>query len=221
MDKLKDRMYNFEVTPPTDIWQNISAEMDGHGVVVPITKAKKNNKNMFYLLAAAACVTGLIFSGIWVMQSNRNEKTPVSSTAINKNQNIVSTQKLDTDNKIKVPHVTEKTANLNKKPATDLVRNNPVKHANKPDSTPVIKNDDIAADESKTYITVAGPEGQPVKVSSKVASLIESSDNSYPPKPVWNKKINKWKDIMKANTLTPTTGNFLDIVDLTNSLKEK
>ena len=37
---------------------------------------------------------------------------------------------------------------------------------------------------------------------------------------MWNKKINEWKEIMKTNTLAPTPGNFLDIVELTKSLRD-
>ena len=71
----------------------------------------------------------------------------------------------------------------------------------------------------KKYITISGPQGQPVKISSKAASLIVSSDDQNPPNPVWSDKVNKWKDIMKANTLSPATANFLDIVELTHALK--
>lgn len=71
----------------------------------------------------------------------------------------------------------------------------------------------------KKYITICSPQGEPIKVSSKVASLIVSSDEQYPPNPVWNDKVKKWKDIMKANILAPTTANFLDIVELTHSLE--
>ena len=42
-----------------------------------------------------------------------------------------------------------------------------------------------------------------------------------PKEPLRNKKINEWKEIMKANTLAPTPGNFLDIIELTKSLKDK
>jgi hypothetical protein len=70
----------------------------------------------------------------------------------------------------------------------------------------------------KKYITVAGPQGQPVKISPKAAELIVSSDDQNPPKPVWSAKVQRWKDIMKANTLTATTADFLDIVELTHAL---
>jgi hypothetical protein len=86
------------------------------------------------------------------------------------------------------------------------------------------KNDTIStnliASNTSRYITIDGPQGQPVKVSSKMATLIDSSETRVSAKPVWHKKINEWREIMKANTLAPTPGNFLDIVELTKSLRD-
>jgi hypothetical protein len=72
---------------------------------------------------------------------------------------------------------------------------------------------------SNKYITISGPQGQPVKISAKAAKLIVSSDNQNPPKPVWSAQVNKWKDLMSTNVLAPTSTNFLDIVELTQALK--
>ena len=69
------------------------------------------------------------------------------------------------------------------------------------------------------YITITGSQGECVKISSKAAKLIVSSDNQNPPKPVWSAKVNKWKDIMESNVFAPATANFLDIVGLTQTLK--
>ncbi len=71
------------------------------------------------------------------------------------------------------------------------------------------------------YITIANVDGNPVKISSKAASLIVSSDNQYPGRTVWNAKVNKWKARMLANPVTPTTSNFLDIADLTEALTDR
>ena len=72
----------------------------------------------------------------------------------------------------------------------------------------------LASNFQKKYLTIAGPEGQPVKISSKAATLIVSADNDYPPKPVWNKKIEKWKKIMQSNTTAPTATNLVDLLEL-------
>lgn len=221
MDKLKERMYDYEVTPPEEVWNAITTELDKGSKIIPITKEKNTNNKLYYFLAAAACVAVLIFSAVWFMSSRKNVTKEYSSIPVNTKQDPVIKETNEVSEKITAPKKIE--TNTVRKDNTALVKNvAPKKQPLKSQNTIPVSDVDVALIETpNTYITIAGPEGQPVKVSSKMASLIESSDNSYPPKPVWNKKINKWKDIMKANTLTPTTGNFLDIVDLTNSLKEK
>ena len=74
-----------------------------------------------------------------------------------------------------------------------------------------IADNKTSVSKTKKYLTIAGPEGQPVKISRKVATLIVSADNGYPPKAVWNKKIEKWKQIMLTSTLSPTSTNLLDV----------
>src|SRR5690606_4257864 len=62
-------------------------------------------------------------------------------------------------------------------------------------------------DSGLKYITISGPEGTPVKISPKAATLIISADGEFPPKPVWDKKIDKWQKIMlNQNTASSPTG---------------
>ncbi len=223
MENLKDRMYNFEVTPPASVWDSITKNLDSGVGSLPI-KQKKTNKKLYFILAAAACVMALVFIGTrFMLPANNEAKEYTIVTPINTNENSTSIEKKDSTEKITAPKKIEKTIVDRNKHNEALVKNITPKKQSSDSSTDPLpdSNDEASAEPANSYITISGPEGQPVNVSSKVASLIESSDNSYPPKPVWNKRINKWKDIMKANTFTPTTGNFLDIVDLTNSLKEK
>jgi hypothetical protein len=83
---------------------------------------------------------------------------------------------------------------------------------------------DINNDSSK-YITVAGPNGDAVKVSSKMSALTAyiaddksvaaNSDNSF-----WQSKFKAWRDKMSQNSVTPSFTNFLDIVELSKIVKE-
>jgi len=160
-------------------------------------------------LSAAATVAIIVFSLIfWVDYSNKksNETTVVQSTNLNDDTNNNS-DLLNTDDKITIPK---------SNPEDEMLTNNTtsVKEKNKLKGLAV-------GSHIKKYITITGPQGKPVKISSKAATLIVSSDDQNPPKPVWSAKVNKWKDIMKANTLAPTTANFLDIVGLTQALKEQ
>ncbi len=207
MKNLKDKMYNYEVTPPSESWQIIATALDEVNVsnVQPL---KKNNR-VFYLSLAAAAVTIIIFSVfIWLNNSDKNvNDTVVVRSATNNNTSDSNTNQNTSDDKITVPEANEDDNNL----ANQTGKNKYEKKLNNAESEPNVKK----------YITISGPQGQPVKISAKVASLIVSSDDQHPPNAVWNDKVKKWKDIMKANTLAPTTANFLDIVELTHALRIK
>lgn len=217
MENLKNRMYNYEVTPPQASWEIIASSLDNETVpVVSITKKKK--RSLYYVLGAAASIAAIIFSiTLWINNSSYNKIEHVASfmpfnkipyrLANNYNlKKITSTEKNKKENSFLAGNIQSKTLKIeeNKK---SIYQDN---------------NGNIALEtKPKTYITIAGPEGQPVKISPKVATLIESSDDKYPPNAVWSSKINKWKDIMKANILIPTATNFLDIVELADTFRER
>lgn len=203
MKSFKDKMYNYEVTPPSESWPIISSALDEvSSIVQPV---KKSSKILYLSLAAA--VTIIIFSAVlWFNNSDKKtNETIVQSTK--SNNDLSSDNKnssIKTDDKITVPDTNEDDNNL----ASQTNKNKDDKNLNSGESE----------SSTKKYITISGPQGQPVKISAKVASLIVSSDDQNPPNPVWSAKVKKWKDIMKANTLSPTTANFLDIVELTHTL---
>jgi|GEM_PF-5528792 len=62
------------------------------------------------------------------------------------------------------------------------------------------------------YVMITNPEGQEVKVSTKVAPMIVTENNKVDKtsKSEWSKKMEKWKTTM----MTATTTNFMDIVDI-------
>ncbi|MEO6330515.1 MAG: hypothetical protein ABIO55_16385 [Ginsengibacter sp.] len=200
MKSLKDKMYNYEVTPPSDSWQIISTALDGESAY----PMKKKN-TFFYLGLTAAAVAILIFS-VFIFFDNSDKM--VTGTLVQSSNNRISDANINqnaADDKITVPKTNE-------------MDNNLISHANENKYNRELDNSGSEPG-IKKYITISGPQGQPVKISAKVASLIVSSDDQYPPNAVWSDKVKKWKDIMKANTLAPTTANFLDIVELTHALK--
>jgi hypothetical protein len=207
MDTFRNRMYNHEETPPEGVWESIAAELDSTETkIIPIKK--KNNYLPYYLVAASIAI--VIFS--WIFFSNQNSKTETQ---------FVTTPGTDTsakDNNIfmTVP-VEDRSTAINNEGQTV--------HKQSKDGQEKVKqhkeDTEIVAVNTTRYITIEGPEGQPVKISSKMAMLIDSAETKTPTKPIWNKKINEWREIMKGNTLAPTPGNFLDIVELTKTLKDK
>ncbi len=223
MDNVKNRMYNYETTPPEGVWKAIAAELDRNEVkVIPMVKTRNNT---FYYIAAASVII-ILFCLIFF--TNRSSKSAneqlVTSSSNDKTQSDTEVN----NNVIMTVPIEEKTILKNNTDTDELLAQNKLQKSgpNQKQNKKVIKKTDstdnnlILSNTTSRYITIEGPQGQPVKVSSKMATLIDSSETKVSSKPVWNKKINEWREIMKSNTLTPTPGNFLDIVELTKTLKD-
>lgn len=225
MDDVKNRMYNYETPPPDGVWEAIAAELDrNEAKVIPISGKKKNNT--FYYIAAAS-VAIILFCVIFFTNRspNSNPQFAAESNEINKD----STSNIDSTNNtaiMTVPTEEKRSTKDDTDPDNSLAQNKSGRGGpNQKQTKDEIKrsasdNDLIASNTSSKYMTIEGPQGQPVKVSSKMALLIDSSETKIASKPIWNKKINEWREIMKGNTLAPTPGNFLDIVELTKTLKD-
>ncbi len=213
MDDVKNKMYNYEVNPPNEVWNAIAAELDSsEAKVIPMRKKKSRT---FYYLAAASIVV-IIFCVIFFTNRSSKSADEQFTTSSDKTQSDTGVK----NNAIITVPTEEKSIAKN----NDL----PTKHKAEKDNTIQKQNkqinktndEDLIASNTSRYITVEGPQGQPVKINSKMATLIDSSETKISSKPIWNKKINEWREIMKANTLAPTPGNFLDIIELTKSLKD-
>ena len=78
----------------------------------------------------------------------------------------------------------------------------------------IIEHDQLAQQNpDKRYLTIAGPNGEPVQISSKAATLILWADNEYPPKAIWKDTIGKWQQMMLTNTDSPTSAaGLLEII---------
>src|ERR1017187_3074251 len=196
MQNFKEKLYNYEAEPPGEIWQNINAELNGGNTKIAlIAGLGKRSKFIFYGITAAASLIIIFIISIFFNTSDKNQNR--ASNSANQFQNLSSKQIQDS-------------INLNNKILEDII------NSTKDKNLLALTYENSSA-KGKTYLTIAGPEGQPVKISPKVATLIESADNEYPPKPVWNKKIEKWKQIMLSSTLSPTSTNLLDIVQLSSA----
>lgn len=195
MQDFKNKLYNYEAPPPGEIWHNIAKELqiseesENEKAVNILTR--KKSTFLFYGATAAASVV-IIFLGSLFFNKNKNLNP---TTNIPANTNKILAQKI------------KDSINLNQKILESIIHN------------PKEKKEIIAKNQNqkntiKKYLTVANPEGQPVKISPKVATLIISADNGFPPKPVWNKKISEWQKIMLSSTVSPTSANLIDLVKL-------
>ena len=198
MQDFKKKLYNYEAEPPAEIWDNINAELnESEQKKFPITRLRKKSKFIFYGLTAAASLAIIFLSSVLFNKSEKNQNLNSIASA-NQPQNLISKKIQDS-------------LNLNNKILKDIINSTKDKNL-------LAQNYENSSTKGKKYLTIAGPDCQPVKISPKVATLIESADNEYPPKPVWNKKIDKWKQIMLNTTFSPTSTNLLDIVQLSSSI---
>ena len=193
MQNFKNKLYNYKAPPPKEIWDRIAKELqisEEPEKVVNISTHRKSTF-LFYGATAAASVV-IIFLGSLFF--NKNKK-------LNPTTNIPAKMDKLLAQKIK------DSINLNQRILESII------HNPKEKKEIIAKNQD-QKNTIKKYLTVANPAGQPVKISSKVATLIISADNGFPPKPVWNKKISKWQKIMLSSTVSPTSANLIDLLKL-------
>ncbi len=189
MQNFKNKLYNYETPPPDDMWSKISGELDDQKVVH--LKGFRGRSKFIYYGAAAAAALIIIF---------------VSSIFLNKNSNEFS------------PEQNSKPSSFFSSATVDSINRNYQmleKIINTPKDKKLLASNNVVTDGfSKKYITIAGPEGQPVRISAKVATLILSADKEYPPKPVWNETIDKWQQIMLSNTFSPTSSGIMDMLQM-------
>lgn len=186
MKNFKNDLYNYETTPPEGLWGNIVRELDTEKAI-RIPGLRRKSKFLFYGLTAAASLV-IIFISTFFFNRNKEAKLVVGTAAFQA---------------------------LSQKVKDSIVLNHQILESiinTPPDQKLIASTYDKQYGQSKKYITIEGPEGQPVKISVKAATLILSADDEFPPKPVWNKKIDKWKQIMLSNTMPPTSANLVDIL---------
>lgn len=197
MDNFKDKLYQLEVTPPPDMWSKIEASLDDEKVI-QLPGIRKRSTFLFYGITAAAAIVILLISGIFFSKDKKIQTVaqvqPVTQkqplTPVINKDSIVQNQEI-LESIIK----TKKNKNL-------IAAVTPRKEGGK-----------------KEYITIAGAEGQPVRISKKAATLIISADDEYPPKAKWDKQIDEWQQIMLDNTLSPTPTNLMDIMQKAANLE--
>ncbi|MEO7961848.1 MAG: hypothetical protein ABIR19_09880 [Ginsengibacter sp.] len=186
MQNFQNKLYNYEANPPSDIWEKVSSELDSQESNLTIPVYRKKSRLLFYALTAAASLIIIFLSSLFFNRKANDVQIGSAATTIADSE-------------------------FNSFPK-DSLNNRTLALIIKKGRHNSSENINNQKNYFKKYLTVAGPDGQPVKISPKAAMLILSADNDYPPKPVWDKKINKWSEIMLSSTMSPTATNLLEIV---------
>jgi len=199
MQDFKTKLYNYEADPPAEMWQNIHNELNTtKGKVVSMRGLNRRPKIIFYGITAAASIIIIFLISIIFSKSEKHQFENDAASLTKTERQLLNSKKI------------QDSITLNNKILEGIINS-------KKDKNLISEIYENSFNKIKKYITIEGPEGQPVKISPKVATLIESADNEFPPKPVWNKKIEKWKQIMLISTLSPTSTNLMDIVQSSSS----
>ena len=233
----KDKMFEFEAIPPQGVWESIAAELDEENKVPvepPLIPAQKKTYFKYFSMTAAAAAVIIICFFVF-RTSSKNTTTVVassdtltnhsgqafrnksnSSTVNNRHDAVLHIPIEDDSLKNDKELLADNTSSVETGPSEKTPDENNGNDKSKGSDS---KNPVVKVLKEHTYITIMGPQGQPVKISSKAASLLVST-NETPADPKWNKKIIQWKNAMQSNTLAATPGNFMDIVELTNTLTD-
>lgn len=197
MEDFKQKIYNYEANPPSESWDKIQAALKGNKPMeMPMQRLRKKSKLVFYGLTAVASLLIIFLSSVLFNKSGSKNK--YQSIFNNKEVQAINNPDQKIIDSIK----------LNNKILQEII-------SSSKDNDLTAQNYENTLLKNKKYITISGPEGRPVQISPKVATLIESADNGFPPKPVWNKKIEKWKQIMLKNIITTSSINLIDLAQLT------
>ncbi|HUZ57213.1 MAG TPA: hypothetical protein VMU83_00350 [Hanamia sp.] len=189
MQDFKNKLYNYETPPPEGTWDHIEEVLNNQKAIKILGYHK--NKFLFYGATAAASIIIIFLGSVFF---KKNTHSAISKASVEKENQLIGQKIIDS-------------INLNRRILNSIINNPNEKEE-------IISDDSILRDTPSKYLTITNPDGQPVRISPKVATLIISADNEYPPKPVWGKEIRKWQKIMLNTTISPTSANFADLVQL-------
>lgn len=191
MEGFKEKLYHYQAEPPEDTWTRIATSLPNHRLLDTARESSRTPRSraLYYAMTAAASFLVIVMFSAILRVSNEHSGPPVAATSSLRGRAPKIRDSIQ-ENNLQLQYIISAAKNKN---------GGVLHYENMPG-------------QSKKYLTVAGPEGQPVRISPKVATLIESADNKYPPRPVWNKKIDKWKQIMLSSTISPTATDLMDIV---------
>ncbi len=79
--------------------------------------------------------------------------------------------------------------------------------------------EDPAKNRAEKYVTLLTPEGSFIRVSKKWSHLL-CCITGEEKNAVCDKQVKAWQDQMASSPVTPAPGNFMDLLDLVNSLSE-
>lgn len=235
------KLSGIAIQPPTDTWNKIKNSLDSEGgLVIPV----KRKIAPFIRYAAAAAIIGFITWGGFYLYNSKADNTPIAketNPSSNENTNSITN---DLTNIIPAENIgiDDITASLeearndaaleaSKKTFASLdvsVVKSKVKNAAsfyfvpENDETNVRGLGDLQPPTQKTdlsnrYFTLMTPEGNIIRISKKLSDIVGCVAGAEQDQDCLD-QLKKWRQKMANPTSTPTSGNFIELLNLANSL---
>ena len=255
-DNWQSRLFEHEEMPPSGLWENIAGKLDEAAPVISIQK--NSNKKIYRMIAAAASVIAIALLAVFFLNQKKvignnniaateTKKTGEAVAPLVKANDTVEQQNITAATspaKEKIITKTKKTTAVEETtiPEIAYVKNNetapvagpPVLNKNQKltNSLGETTNDISLMSSPNNYISITGPNGESVRVSSKFSSVINYLNDKAPSAEeyldkvikegtLWRGKFKTWRDKMINNSLAPSPENFMNIIELSSVVKEK
>jgi hypothetical protein len=253
------RLYDYETAAPESVWPQIVNDLDGTAAKIisfkkPVTKLKP----IYLRVAAAVAVIALLSISVWLLNrqpagvgqianadvkpqqpavvtnSNPAQNSPAVETPVKQNTNTVNAainpagiNKTVTQNFPEQNYVANtETITLAQNPANGNIEKLQNSNGETPEDVTLINSN------ANSYLSITGPDGQPVRVSAKFAALLNYLNDNNPAtqenieviineSAKWRATFAAWREKMTNNTIAPSLTNFMDVIELSNMLEEK
>ncbi|MEI9942672.1 MAG: hypothetical protein WDN26_00475 [Chitinophagaceae bacterium] len=219
------RLYNMEVAPPAGVWAAIDASLnEADEKVVPM----KRRTPAFLRYAAAAVLIGAVAFGVIKLTGTSGTEGATAEQEIALKDSGNNNLPLKKDDAPVVNNEEENSqasterlmAKLDRPARTvvtnAIVRNNYAADAN---SNYDYAYDDQVVNMADRYVMLMTPEGNIIRMSKKLGDLVccvsgEEQDENC------KSQLKKWQEKIASSPLAPSPDNFMDILNLVNSLDE-
>jgi hypothetical protein len=227
-----ERLRSLEISAPDQAWQGIAAKLDSPSVTegneaVPM----RRHRLVWIRVAAAAAILLLAVWGTRQWWMPAGEAIDAPAALVVKPESTLP--KPDNNLPAPGPHVFEAdslqnslaSAQKNNRRA-DMYAGSDLQYAAAANaeyadelSKAIYVFEDPAENRAEKYVTLLTPEGSFIRVSKKWSHLL-CCITGEEPNAVCDKQVKAWQDQMASSPVTPAPGNFMDLLDLVNSLSE-
>lgn len=257
---VQERLYQFEVNPPEGVWEAISRKLDeGMPPVVQMEKRQLGRTRGFRIAIAAAIALLLGLGAFFMLNRNTGGNAGLAGQSKlppppqpNPGQ-AVQPSRSDPAPSVVISNTPVPPAARPQLPRPKPGSDNPAPAITRPGNQAIalearrqpqpgiivskaknsqgkVEEDIEALGAPNSLITITGPNGQPVKVSAKLANVIrylndkgeeEYIDRLIRESAIWRNRFREWKEKMAKTPFAPSPANFLDINQLVETLQEK